>query len=188
MTFESLTDETRKPAVRVGSVVLLLPLCLAATGLLACGPAAEEAGPAGDAEEEAAAPGEPASAAGEPGALEAETWLDDVSVGHSLDPQGAIQVEGRATEFAVGDVVYVSMAVGDAPPEAAVHVVFYGGGGEKVAEDAKKVPAEARYLYFDSGDTRNWEPGTYRVEVAVEGEVVAEREVTLAAPPTAPVQ
>jgi len=159
-------------------------LCAAALALAACGPAGEEARE----EEEASAPSDAAVEAGEAGALEAEAWLDDVSIGRAVDPQGAVTAESEATEFAVGDVVYVSMAVGDAPPDAAVHVVFSGTDGAKVAEDEKKVPAEARYLYFDSGDTRTWEPGTYRVVVAVDGEVVAEREVALAAPPPAPVQ
>ena len=161
-------------------------LCAAALALPACGPAGEEEGAEGTAEEagatEAAAP-----EAGEAGAVEAETWLDDVSVGRAVDPQGAVTAESEATEFVAGDVVYLSMAVGDAPADAAVHVVFYGAGGEKVAEDEKKVPAEATYLYFDSGDTRNWEPGTYRVEVAVDGQVVAERELALE-PTTAPLQ
>lgn len=156
-------------------------LCAAALALPACGPAGEEAGGA-PAEEETGAPGDVSSEAGEAGALEAEAWLDEVSIGRAVDPQGAVPPEGEGTEFAAGEVVYVSMAVGDAPPDAAVHVVFYGADGGKVAEDEKKVPAEASYLYFDSGDTRGWEPGGYRVEVAVDGEVVAERDVTLAAP------
>ena len=162
-------------------------LCAAALALPACGPAGEDAGEE-PAAEEAGAPGDAASGAGEAGALEAEAWLDDVAIGGAVDPRGAVTAESEADAFAAGDVVYVSMAVGDAPPDAAVHVVFYGGGGEKVAEDEKKVPAEAEYLYFDSGDTRNWEPGTYRVEVAVDGEVVAQRDVALAAAPSAPVQ
>lgn len=174
----------RSPAVG-GGTALLVPLCLAALGLLACGPAGEE-GAGGPASEEAGTP--TGAAAGEPGPLGAESWLDDVSIGHAVDPQGAIPAESVGSEFAPGEVVYVSMAVGDAPADAAVHVVFYGAGGEKVAEDEKKVPAEARYLYFDSGDTRNWEPGSYRVEVAVDGEVVGEQEVKLAAPGSAPLQ
>jgi hypothetical protein len=163
-------------------------LCAAALALPACGPAGEEEGAEGPAEEEAGATEEAAPAGGEAGTLEAETWLNDVSIGRAVDPQGAVPAESEATEFAAGDVVYVSMAVGDAPADAAVHVVFYGAGGEKVAEDEKKVPAEARYLYFDSGDTRNWEPGTYRVEVAVDGEVVAERELAVEPAPAAPLQ
>lgn len=160
-------------------------LCAAALSLPACGPAGEEVGEEPAAEEAGAPAGEAAREAGGPGAVEAEVWLDDVAIGRAVDPRGAVPPESEGTDFAAGDVVYVSMAVGEAPPDAAVHVVFYGAGGGKVAEDEKKVPAGASYLYFDSGDTHNWEPGTYRVEVAVDGEVVAERDVTLAAPASA---
>lgn len=162
-------------------------LCAAALALPACGPAGEEAGEE-PAAEETGAPSDAASEAGESGALDAEAWLDHVSIGRAVDPRGAVPPDRQGTDFAAGDVVYVSMAVGDAPPDAAVHVVFYGADGGKVAEDEKKVPAQASYLYFDSGDTRNWEPGTYRVEVAVDGDVVTARNVTLAAPTAAPLQ
>lgn len=191
MTYEPYVERTRsswRSPAPAAATVLLVPLCLSVLGLLACGPAGEEETAGGPAPEEAGAQGEAASETGEPGSLEAGSWLDDVSIGDAVDPQGAIPAGSEGNEFAPGDVVYVSMAVGDAPADAAVHVVFYGAGGEKVAEDEKKVPAEARYLYFDSGDTRNWEPGTYRVEVAVDGDVVDAQEITLAAAAAAPLQ
>jgi hypothetical protein len=141
-------------------------------GALACAPA-DEVPPAAD---QPGAEAETDTA----GALEAERWLDDVSTGGEVDPRGAIAAEAVRERFAPGETVYVSMAVDDAPADAAVHVVFYDAGGQKVAEDEKKVPAEALYLYFDSGDTANWPPGEYRVEIAVDGEVIDEQAVTLA--------
>lgn len=165
------------PAITATALLSLLSLAP-----LACGPSGSEEGRGGPASEDAGASGDSASETGAPHAVEAESWLDEVSVGRAVDPQGAIPAESLGSEFAAGEVVYVSMAVGDAPADAAVHAVFYGAAGDKVAEDEKKVPADARYLYFDSGDTRNWEPGTYRVEVAVDGEVVDEQEITVAEP------
>jgi hypothetical protein len=152
-----------------------LALCLPLLGALACSPADEKPGAAAG---EPAADAEPAES---PSALEAERWLDDFSIGGEVDPRGAILAEAAREEFEPGETVYVSMAVDDAPAEAAVHVAFYDAGGQKVAEDEKKVPAGALYLYFDSGDTANWAPGEYRVEIAVDGEVVDEWALTLTA-------
>ncbi|HUP42813.1 MAG TPA: hypothetical protein VM599_06335 [Thermoanaerobaculia bacterium] len=150
---------------------------VALLGAVACTPAEEERRPVAPAPE-AAAP-----AAGEAGGVEAERWLGGFTVGREVDPQGAISVDSLATEFSPGETIYVSMAIGDAPADAAVHVVFFDPQGGKVAEDEKKVPAEARFLYFDSGDTAHWLAGEYRVELSVDGEVVGEERVTLAALP-----
>lgn len=173
------TTPIRPAAARTALAALLLVVPM---GFVACGPAGEGAGAGDEGPEEAASADEAGVGGGDPGGLEAGTWLDDVSTGHAVDPQGAVTAESAGSEFAPGDLIYVSMSVGDAPADAAVHVAFYGPDGEMVAEDEKKVPAEARYLYFDSGDTRHWEPGSYRVELAVAGEVVDEQELTLVAP------
>ena len=163
-------------SVRVTSEWSLAGLAgLVVVSALACAPAADEEPPAAE------QPAAEAETAGEAGALEAERWLDDFSTGGEVDPQGAIPAEAARDRFAPGETVYVSMAVDDAPADAAVHVVFYDAAGQKVAEDEKKVPAEALYLYFDSGDTANWPPGAYRIEIAVDGEVVDEQALTLAA-------
>ncbi len=158
---------------------------LLALGLLACGPEGDASGEGGPAAEEEATQADPTAGPGDPVALGAEGWLGDVSTGRAVDPRGAVPAESGAREFAPGEVIYVSMEVGDAPADAAVHVVFYDPAGDKVAEDEKKVPAEARYLYFDSGDTRHWEPGGYRVETSVGGEVVDEQELALVESPPA---
>lgn len=159
----------RRRSLPILAVVALL-------GAVACAPAEDEERPAAPSPE-AAAP-----AAGEAGSLEAERWLGGFTVGREVDPQGAIPVESVATEFDPGETIYVSMAVGEAPADAAIHVVFFDPRGGKVAEDEKKVPAEARFLYFDSGDTAHWLAGEYRVELSVDGEVVGEERVTLSAP------
>lgn len=174
-----LESERTAPGARwrpaAGAGLARLALCFPLLGVLACSPADEEPEAA---TREPAADAEPAES---PGALEAERWLDDLSIGGEVDPRGAIPAEAAREEFAPGETVYVSMAVDDAPADAAVHVAFYDAGGQKVAEDEKKVPAAALYLYFDSGDTANWAPGEYRVEIAVDGEVVDEQALTLSA-------
>lgn len=174
-----MTRHELEPAASEAGRRRSLPIlaALALLGAVACVPAEDD-------EERAAAPGPEAAspAAGGAGALEAERWIGGFTVGREVDPQGAIPVESVATEFGPGETIYVSMAVGEAPADAAVHVVFFDPQGSKVAEDEKKVPAQARFLYFDSGDTAHWLAGEYRVELSVDGEVVGEERVTLSAP------
>lgn len=188
MASDSPKETVRRPWLKPGAgpVVARVGLwSLLALGLLACGPDGDGSGEAGPAAEDAATEAEPTAGPGDPVALDAEGWLGDVSTGRAVDPRGAVPADSAGGEFAPGELIYVSMEVGDAPADAAVHVAFYDPAGEKVAEDEKKVPAEARYLYFDSGDTRHWEPGDYRVETSVGGRVVDEQELTLVESPPA---
>jgi hypothetical protein len=146
-----------------------------------CGPADEGESGSG------VVPEPPVTAApGEAGAPEAGGWMGDVQVGRRVDAEGAIPPAQQGEAFTPGETVYVSMAISDAPADASVHVVFENRAGEKVAEDAKKVPAEARYLYFDSGDTAHWTPGGYRVVIAVDGQVISTEELTMSDRPVAP--
>lgn len=169
-------DRRRRPL----SPAVLLALALLAPLVTAAG-----CGTADEVSDEAQ--GEPEtegrSTANGAGAVAAQAWLADIEVGHEVDSEGAIPLAQRADEFAPGERVFVSMEVSDAPELAEVHVMFRDAAGETVAEDAKKVPAEARYLYFDSGDTTHWSPGTYRLIVAVDGEAAAERELAITGNP-----
>jgi len=121
-----------------------------------------------------------------PGSPQAELWLDDLRLGGQVGPDGAVTPARAADDFAVGETVYVSMAVSEAPADAAVHVVYEDSAGATVAEDAKKVRAGASYLYFDSGDTRSWPAGSYQVVVDVGGEQVAALDFTLTEGPASP--
>ena len=145
---------------------------------LACGSGAssekEEAGrAAGAAESAQAAP------ASEPGALEAQSWLDDFTIGQQVDTEGAIPLAQQGDEFTPGQTVYVAMAVGDAPAGASVEVKFEDASGQAVAQDEKKVPLGAKYLYFDSGDTSSWKPGEYVARISVSGRSVNDQHFTL---------
>ncbi len=156
--------------------LLVLPLLLAS---VACTPA-DDADP-GDAET-AVTESEPRDSAASPAV---EGWLGEVRVGRAVDPQGAVLADQETASFSPGDSIYASIEIDGAPANAAVHAVFYDAAGEKVAEDEKKVPAEARYLYFDAGDTSNWLPGEYRIEMAVDGEVRSRETITVGSEPAA---
>lgn len=175
---------SRLLAARRSRLWSLVPTLVFAMAHAGCGPAGDAGSEADAASEQAAAGGEVEGVAGPEAA--AQPWLDGVEVGRKVDSDGAIPAPHRTDELASGEMVYVSLDVSDAPELAAVHVVFQDDAGETVAEDEKKVPADARHLYFDAGDTSGWRPGTYRVVVAVDGEPVAEKEVTVKANPQAP--
>jgi len=158
-----------------------LPAVLVAAGLAAaagCGPASEEA-TREPATAEPASEGA-ASAPGAPHASGTKPWLDDIRLGRAVGPDGGVPGPGEAKEFTAGETVYVSMAVEDAPADASVHVVYRDAAGATVSEDAKKVPAGAGHLYFDSGDTTGWPAGTYRVVVAADGDEVGDLEFRVA--------
>lgn len=157
-------------ASRAGSMASLTLIALVAA-TVGCAPAENE-----QPIQESA---EPTTSAGE-GPTPSETRLGDVRVGSALDPEGAVPADRATDRFTPGESIYVSMAIDEAPANAAVHAVFYDSTGETMAEDEKKVPAQASYLYFDAGDTSNWLPGRYVVELAVDGEVRTREEITLA--------
>lgn len=147
-------------------------------GAAACG-SAEDGQPA----QEQAAEAEGTPAASEPEAQQGapDGWLQGFTVGSRVDTTGAIPREARADEFRIGEPIYIALELGEAPPPASVHAVFYDGSGRKVAEDAKKVPARAPSLYFDSGDTGEWAPGEGRISISVDGRRVGEEPFTLVA-------
>lgn len=160
----------RKTPDPTAALALGAALALALVGAFACRPS-------GQAEEtEGAAPAAGAETAqggsATVGALSARTWLDDFTIGHQVDTEGAIPLARQGDDFAPGQTVYVAMEVGDAPAGASVHVRFEDAAGRTVAEDEKKVPRGAKYLYFDSGDTSSWKPGDYRAEISVGGQGV----------------
>lgn len=170
------------PPLRIATVSLYLLATAAVLTWGGCG--SRESGEApSDESVEPASSGAGRDAAAR--AVGAEVWIDDFRIGREVDPEGAIPFAEESDEFAPGESVYVSMTVSAAPADATVHVMFEGRARETVAEDAKKVPAEAHHLYFDSGDTMSWEPGDYRVVVEIDGRTVSELDFTLTDRPPA---
>lgn len=172
MTRHGLWLWTRR-GVPIAAVVATL-----SAGAVGCAPAEQEGGDRAEAPAEAggetSAGAEPAGGSASPG-----EWLRGFALGSRVDTRGAVPPEERSEEFRIGQSLYVSMEVGEAAPAASVHAVFYDGSGRKKAEDAKKVPARAGHLYFDSGDTSDWTPGEGTVAISVDGRPVQEEAFTL---------
>ena len=126
----------------------------------------------------------PAEVAGadQPGDLnpvEAETMIDDVTIGKQLAADGTIPAEAQGDDFAPGDTIHLTMDVGDAPAASEVKVMWYGPGETKIGEEAKTVVAGTPTLSFQSADTSSWAKGDYRAEIWIGDEKVNEQQFNI---------
>lgn len=103
--------------------------------------------------------------------VEAQTMVDDVTIGKKVGADGMIATEDQGDDFAPGDTVYITMNAADAPAGSAVKVAWYGPGETKINEEEKSVPTGTQYLTFQA-DTSSWEKGDYRAEVWIGDEKV----------------
>ncbi|HKR63431.1 MAG TPA: hypothetical protein VJZ00_06835 [Thermoanaerobaculia bacterium] len=106
----------------------------------------------------------------------AQSWIDDVTIGHELAPDGSMATGKGGDDFAPGQPIYLSMEVGDAPANSQVKIVWYGPNETKIGEDTKPVAAGQKYLSFTSKDTGSWAKGDYRAEVWVGDEKVNQQQ------------
>lgn len=102
----------------------------------------------------------------------AQTWIDDVTIGSELAPDGSMAAGKTGDDFAPGQAIHLTMEVGDAPPNSAVKVVWYGPNETKIGEESKPVVAGQKYLNFSAADTKAWAKGDYRAEVWIGDEKV----------------
>lgn len=104
--------------------------------------------------------------------LNAQTWIDDVTLGHEVGADGSIVTGKTGDDFAPGQPIHLSMDVDDAPENTAVKVVWYGPGETKVSEETKNVAPNQKYMTFAAQNTASWTKGDYRAEVWVGDEKV----------------
>ncbi len=112
--------------------------------------------------------------------INAQTWIDDVTIGHELSPDGSVMTTEGGDDFAPGDTIYLAMEVGDAPANQAVTVMWYGPDDKKVGEETKQVSGQ-KYLNFQASDTSTWPMGDYRAEVWTGDEKVNDQKFQIVA-------
>jgi hypothetical protein len=108
--------------------------------------------------------------------VEAQTMVDDVTIGKNVGADGMIATEDQGDDFAPGDTVHVTMNVADAPAGSAVKVVWFGPNETRIGEEEKSVESGAQYLTFQSTDTGSWAKGDYRAEVWIGDEKVNQQQ------------
>jgi hypothetical protein len=107
--------------------------------------------------------------------VEAQTMVDDVTLGHKVGTDGMIATEDQGDDFAPGDTIYLTMNVADAPAGSAVKVAWFGPGETKVGEEPKTIESGAKYLTFEEATT-SWPKGDYRAEIWIGDEKVNTQE------------
>jgi hypothetical protein len=158
--------------------LLLMMILLAATMLAACGRDETAAPPAATTTVEQPGTASPADIA----PTTAQSWIDDVTIGHELAPDGSMVTGKTGDDFAPGEPIHLTMEVGDAPPNSAVKVVWYGPNETKIGEENKPVVAGQKYLPFTAQNSASWAKGDYRAEVWIGDEKVNTQQFQIVAP------
>jgi hypothetical protein len=106
----------------------------------------------------------------------AQTWIDDVTIGSELAPDGSMMAGKTGDDFTPGQPIHVTMEVGDAPPDSSVKVVWVGPNETQIGEESKPVVAGQKYLSFTATDTSSWAKGDYRADVWIGDEKVNQQQ------------
>lgn len=160
-----------RPSEKVPSLVVGLALALSLFVTLmatsACGPAdTDTAEPTPDADTAQATPEEP---------QQSTDWVGDVTLGTDVGADDTVPAEAVTDRVPRGEIAFLSVAVSEPPAGAQLRVTFLGPDGEVVAEDGKRVSPDGSAVFVSSGPTADWAAGSYRVQVWVGSERVAER-------------
>ena len=109
-------------------------------------------------------------------AVTAERYVDDVYLGHRVDPTGEIPQDQRSERFRKGEDVVIGMEVTDAPAGSAIRVTVQSADSEQQVWTAERpVPAGQTHMHFDV-DENKLSQGKYRAKVIIGDETVAERD------------
>lgn len=106
----------------------------------------------------------------------AQSWIDDVTIGSELGPDGSMVAGRTGDDFAPGQPIHIAMEVGDAPPNSTVKVRWVGPNETQIGEENKPVVAGQKYLNFTAADTASWAKGDYRAEVWIGDEKVNQQQ------------
>ena len=106
----------------------------------------------------------------------AQSYGDDVVIGHQVDPSGQIPQDQRSDSFRTGEKVLVGMEVTDAPAGSAIRVTVENADSNSQVWTAERdVPAGRTHMHF-SIDEGKLPRGKYRAMVIIGDETVAERD------------
>jgi hypothetical protein len=111
--------------------------------------------------------------------VEAQTMVDDVTIGHKVETDGTIAAANQGDDFAPGDPIHIVMKVGDAPADSKVKIAWYGPGDTKVDDQEKAVTPGQAYLDFEQTKTASWPKGDYRAEIWIGDEKVNQQQFNI---------
>lgn len=94
--------------------------------------------------------------------------LERIVVSRSVnadDSPGAV-----AASFGKNDTVYVSLWRSNILAGAEITARWFGPDGAQITEDKQVTPAGDGYTSFHAADTKGWAPGSYRIEILLNGQ------------------
>jgi hypothetical protein len=103
--------------------------------------------------------------------VEAETMIDDVTIGHMTSGDNTIMPDRQGDDFSPGQPVFISVNVSDATAGSAMKVLYFGSADAKVAEKEVAINEGAEYVAVEA-DTTGWPKGDYRAEIWIGDEKV----------------
>src|SRR4029079_11788382 len=80
--------------------------------------------------------------------VRAQSYIDDVTIGHEVAADGTIPAGKTGDNFVPGQKVNITMKLKDAPAGTAVKVVYFGPGEKQVGEETKQVKAGETFMVF----------------------------------------
>lgn len=116
----------------------------------------------------AAAPEPAAYPTSAPAQTAAGAKLERLTVTRSVnadDSPGA-----AVASFGKGDTVYVTMWRSNIPAGAELSARWFGPDGAQITEDKLSTPGGDGYTSFHAANTNGWAPGSYRVEILLNGQ------------------
>jgi len=111
----------------------------------------------------------PVAAAPAPAAPPAVARVERITVAKAVNIDHS--PEATASTFGKNDTVYVSMWTADTPVGTEIKARWLGPDGQQITEDkiVTDRPGDG-YTSFHAANTKGWAPGTYRIEIMLNGQ------------------
>lgn len=106
--------------------------------------------------------------------------ISDLRVGTALDSAG--RVAENVDSLHAGDVIHVSIAVGDVGSSSKIKAVWLGPNGVRISDEIQNVVAGKAFLVFRAPDTSGWAPGNYKVEIFLGDELASSESFDIVQP------
>jgi hypothetical protein len=115
------------------------------------------------------APGTEAPVAAAPTAVPAGARVERITIAKAVNSDHS--PGETASTFGKNDTVYVSMWTADTPVGTEIMARWVGPDGQQITEDkiVTDRPGDG-YTSFHAANTKGWAPGTYTVEILVNGQ------------------
>lgn len=116
----------------------------------------------------------------QPSTVSPSSWLGSIALGTPRDPTRGDTV--RQPRFRHGEMIQLELDASGAPADAQITVTWRDAKGNKVGQETQATRQGERVLTFNApGYGAALRPGTYRVQVEVDGRMVHDQRFEIAA-------